>query len=250
MENEINDCPIGRASFMRMKKRQSRDEEASFSNAYLFFLLSECGASASLKYTKGAQKTVKLYVVDTITIDGKLLTSQTIREKGRELLIEKKWPIGNIKFETMSLKQQKRSGEAETCNGYLKILMERKFVPEFKQTKSSKKTVKMLRITKLKTPLGKCYNKDLLRKVGIKFDEVVQKGFKGYKTLNLNKLFVQEICQMSLNEIENPQQHEFMNKDFVWYFDDHDIFIKTPTMIQRYVSFDTIPILHFSSLSN
>ncbi|ELP89992.1 hypothetical protein EIN_403060 [Entamoeba invadens IP1] len=205
----------GRAEFMRIKKRKSRDEEASLANSYLFLLLSECDGKAVIKYTKIAQKTVKLYSVESLSFDNMTFTQDMIREEGRKLLLKNNFKKEDLTTDGMSEKQQKRSVEAEMSNGYLELLIGHKFIADIKQTKSSKKTIKMVRISKLTSPSGTDFSKSYLGNIGNKFAELVQNGFRGHKTLNLDRLFVDEIRQMiTLGLIDdNSNQNDETDKD-------------------------------------
>ncbi|KAL7720037.1 Uncharacterized protein QTN25_002566 [Entamoeba marina] len=262
----FNGFPPGRASFMRMKKRQSRDEEASFANAYLYLLITEFDANATLKYTKCAKKTVKLYSVESITIDGKCLSQTQIRQCGRELLQQHNQTTINLSYTTMSSKQQKRSIEAEMSNGYLKLLIERGFIPSFKQTKTSKKTVKMIRTAFLKNPIGVVYNKELLFHIGVFFDRTVQNGFKGYKTLILNKLFVKDIMEsvsankssfgemydddddFELDDDDDDNDNDSQTKQFFAY--GRSLYKKSADEFNVFVSFDNIPSFHMEYMND
>ena len=187
---------VGRTNFMKYKKRQSRDEEASFANAYLYLLLAEFDAVATLKYTKRAKKTVKLYAVETVKLGEAVLTQELVRAKGAELLrAQSACDAPEVPFDQMSEKQKKRSVEAEVSNGYLQLLTERGFRPVFRPTKSSRKTIKMLRVQALRTHKGKAVSRARLLEIGARLDRLVQERFNGYKTLLLDRAFVQEIAE-------------------------------------------------------
>ncbi|EKE39579.1 hypothetical protein ENUP19_0055G0078 [Entamoeba nuttalli] len=161
---------------LTVKKRESRDEEATLADGYLYILIREFGFSAKLKQTKHAEKTIKLYCVDELFIENELCVSQEdIQKEGRKL--QHRFGVDTITT-PMNPKQERRSKEAEVSNGYLQMLINVGYNPEFKGTRSARKTIKMYRIKKMESPTKVILEKSVLMEFGKRLDAVVKEQFQ------------------------------------------------------------------------
>ena len=157
------------------KKRESREEEAMLADGYLYFLIRLFGFSVKIKQTKYSEKNVKLYLVDEFFIQGGMvITQEDIRREGKKLQER----FGAIQTtEHMNQKQEKRSKEAEMSNGYLQMLMNAGYIPEFKGTRSAKKTIKMYKIKSMRTPTNIELDKEIFITFGKRLDMIIKKRF-------------------------------------------------------------------------
>ena len=104
-----------------VKKQQTRDEEATLADGYLYFLIRVFGYTAKWKQPKNYERTIKLYCADELSIENILTVTQNdILVEGRKL--QETFGSEPINIE-MNQKQQKRSKEAEVSNGYLQMLI-------------------------------------------------------------------------------------------------------------------------------
>ncbi|ELP94997.1 hypothetical protein EIN_251810 [Entamoeba invadens IP1] len=194
---------------LTVKKRESRDEEATLADGYLYILIREFGYSVKLKQTKHAEKTIKLYCAEELFIEnGISVVQEEIQKQGRKL----QQRFGAEPINTpMNAKQERRSREAEVSNGYLQMLINVGYMPEFKGTRSARKTIKMYRVKKITTPTQVVIEKNMLMEFGKRLDHVVKEQFqKGLRTMTITPEMI-ALCEdaavdMKLPDILNQQQ--------------------------------------------
>ncbi|EDR26053.1 hypothetical protein EDI_024410 [Entamoeba dispar SAW760] len=203
---------------LTVKKRESRDEEATLADGYLYILIREFGFCAKLKQTKHAEKTIKLYCVDELFIENEICVNQEdIQKEGRKL--QHRFGVDPI-VTLMNPKQERRSKEAEVSNGYLQMLINVGYSPEFKGTRSARKTIKMYRIKKMESPTKVILEKNVLMEFGKLLDGVVKEQFqKGLRTMVITPEML-ALKEESLNGIkltdllsQQPNQKEKNESD-------------------------------------
>ena len=199
------------------KKRESRDEEATLADGYLYILIGEFGFNVQLKQTKHSTKTIKLYCAEELYINGGIHVSQEeIQKNGKKL--EEQFPNDLNTSESMNAKQMKRSKEAEISNGYLQMLINAGYTPDFKGTRSAKKTIKMYRIKSMTSPTQVTISKELLMKFGKRLDEIAKKEFDKSEnkdatitiTIEMLKEYEESIGEVKLSDVltKNDSKHQ------------------------------------------
>ncbi|KAL7715693.1 Uncharacterized protein QTN25_006787 [Entamoeba marina] len=204
---------------LTVKKRESRDEEATLADGYLYILIREFGFSAILKQTKHAEKTFKLYTAEELYIEnGTRISQEEIQNQGR--VLQRKF-LAEPVTTPMNAKQERRSKEAEVSNGYLQMLINVGYEPEFKGTRSARKTIKMYRIKRMTSPTGVPLEKSLLTEFGKRLDHVVKEQFyKGLRTMTITPEMLIEY-EDSLNGVKladvlnkpPPQKQTYVDKN-------------------------------------
>ena len=156
-------------------KRETRDEETTLADGYLYFLIRVFGYTAKWKQIKHSEKTTKLYCVDELFIGNTLRFSQEeIIKEGKKL--QEKFNAEPV-IGQMNTKQERRSKEAEMSNGYLQMILNAGYEAEFKGTRSARKTIKMYRIKQLTTPNHVVVDKNVFVEFGRRLDAIVKSLF-------------------------------------------------------------------------
>ncbi|ELP87493.1 hypothetical protein EIN_097800 [Entamoeba invadens IP1] len=195
---------------LRRRKRVSRNEETTLVNA-LVFLIVKLGFNVKIKKTKKTVHTVKMLIIEEMVHreSGKALKQEDVARYSQFLLKELGHP--HMEEAGMTLKQLKRSREAELNNALIYFLKRVGFSFEEKKTKKSKCTEKLVRLNSL-TYGDIVFNKELLAQIGEFIEDVVRQemssGYveiteillKKYDSIKIPKVSFNEVLSMKLPE--------------------------------------------------
>ncbi|BFU26365.1 hypothetical protein EHI8A_239870 [Entamoeba histolytica HM-1:IMSS-B] len=162
---------------LRERKRMSRNEETLVYNG-LLYLLVKMGFDAQVKKTKKTIHTIKMLIVEEIKYrpTGKVLNQAEIAYFSQFLLSQLGYTP--LKENSMTLKQLKRSREAQLNNALLYILSSIGFTFDEKKSKKSKCTERLIRILKLEYD-GFVFTKELLCKLGESIEKTEREQLVG-----------------------------------------------------------------------
>ena len=157
----------------RDRKRMSRSNESCMTNSLGLFFITHMNATVTYRKSKRSQATVKMYLPDSINLNGTLYDEISLC-KYSDVFIRTVMKEEPVDTKTMDNKQYNRSKEAQINNGLLYLLQKHGFSFHIKQTKKSTKTEKLVKISMLKTPTGQEYPIETLETIGLEFSKVME----------------------------------------------------------------------------
>ncbi|ELP85219.1 hypothetical protein EIN_083610 [Entamoeba invadens IP1] len=133
---------------LRRRKRVSRNEETTIANGLIYMII-KLGFNIKIKRTKKTVHTKKMLIVEEMVHrgTGKVLNQHDVAKYSRCLLDDIGKP--HLDESAMTLKQFKRSREAQISNSLLFFLKMVGFSFEEKKTKKAKYTEKLIRVSQL-----------------------------------------------------------------------------------------------------
>ncbi|EDR29246.1 hypothetical protein EDI_238120 [Entamoeba dispar SAW760] len=175
-------CP--ESSLSRDRKRISRSSEACITNAIVYVFISQLNTSATFRKTKRSKQTVKMYLPETINLNGTLYDQNTLASMSDSLIKE---IVGEepMDIKSMNDKQYNRSKEAQINNGLLYLLRTLGYSFDIKQTKKTKCTERLVKINSLITPFGDIIERELLESVGTSFSKQIEEMFGREMTITV-----------------------------------------------------------------
>ncbi|KAL7720971.1 hypothetical protein QTN25_002175 [Entamoeba marina] len=148
---------------------------------------------------------LKMIIIDTMTHRQSNQTLQRDDITKYSAILLQSLGYEHLNEKQMTLKQLKRSEEAQLNNGILYILKKIGFDFEEKKTKKAKCTERFLRIVSLKYQ-NVVLNKEKLMKFGSLIDEVVNENYNKNSLVLTKELFQNNICSdiptVSLNSLD------------------------------------------------
>ncbi|ELP87464.1 hypothetical protein EIN_097410 [Entamoeba invadens IP1] len=176
---------------LRLRKRMSRSEETMLTNSLVYFIVN-CGFDITIRKTKQAKHTIKMILINEMKHHetGKTITQNDLKLFSTTLLDNMSY--SHAKEECMTLKQLKRSKEAELNNALLYMLHKVGFEFEEKKSKNSILTEKYIRFQKLYFNDLYTFSKETLCSIGQHFEELVMSKMRRSR-LTVTKEFIKQL---------------------------------------------------------
>ena len=164
---------IKQSEIVRNRKRMSRSNESCMTNGLVVIFITHVNATVTFRKTKKSKATVKMYLPESINLNGIQHDEIALRNYSNEFM---KTIMGEepVDISQMDEKQFNRSKEAQINNGLLYLLHKLGFTFHIKQTKKSTKTEKLVKISMLKTPTNQEFPLESLEKIGLEFSKVME----------------------------------------------------------------------------
>lgn len=177
---------IKKSTIVRDRKRISRSNESCMTNALVLLFITHLNATITFRKTKKSKATIKMYLPESITING-IQHDQITLCKYSNIFMKTVMGEEPIDVSKMDDKQYNRSKEAQINNGLLYLLHKLGFTFHIKQTKKSTKTEKLVKITVLKTPTQQEFTLDMLEIIGLEFSKIMEEMFGREMMINLTR---------------------------------------------------------------
>ncbi|ELP93955.1 hypothetical protein EIN_180820 [Entamoeba invadens IP1] len=191
----------------RDRKRASRSCESCVTNAIVYTLISQMGATATFRKTKKSKQTVKMYLPETVSLNGTIYDQNTLASMSETLLTQ---VLGEAPMDisAMNDKQYNRSKEAQVNNGILYLLNTLGYTFAVKQTKRTKCTERLVKINSLTTPFADVISGDLLEEAGVAFGKKIEELFGREMTISVSAENLNDLPQLpfSFNQTNLYQQ--------------------------------------------
>ena len=189
----------------RDRKRESRSNESSTVNGVMYVLITKEHAEMTFRKSKKSKATVKMYLPEKVRINGIEFGSKIISEYSDKFMKE---VIGEepIDMNKLNNKQYTRSKEAQINNGILYIMKELGYSFGIKQTKKTKCTERLVKITNITTPYGEIIETKQLEKIGKEFSRYIEEMFGREITIDITNENIPNIGEYYLdymNSINN-----------------------------------------------
>ena len=170
----------------RDRKRASRSNESCVTNSLVLMFITQANATVTFRKSKKSKATIKMYLPENINLNGTLYDQITLC-KYNDLFMRNFMLEDPVDIRTMDDKQYNRSKEAQINNGLLYLLNRLGFSFTTKQTRKTKSTEKLVKISSLTTPTKYIFDSLTLETMGLEFSKVIEEMFGREMMINVTK---------------------------------------------------------------
>ena len=170
----------------RDRKRASRSNESCVTNSLVLMFITQANATVTFRKSKRSKATIKMYLPENINLNGTIYDQITLC-KYNDLFMRNFMMEDPVDITTMDDKQYNRSKEAQINNGLLYLLNRLGFSFTTKQTRKTKSTEKLVKISSLTTPSKHIFDSLTLETIGLEFSKVIEEMFGREMMINVTK---------------------------------------------------------------
>ena len=224
------------------RKRTSRTHEACSANGLIFIIISQLGGTVTIRKTKKTKETVKMYIPESIDINGHIYDQNEL-QKCSDKFMKEEMNSTPIDVKQMNTKQFNKSREAYINNGMLEILKEYGYKFQVKSGKTCTCTERFIKVSSITTPFCSVIDSRELEVSGEKFGERVESLFGKELIASIDYSSIRDIPEVTqsipVHQLAESQSVAMCSQSYFTtegsYYDNTTNYVDEPTFSLSYV---------------